>query len=85
MTAKGKGTATVAPVDATREAFILAPTQAAGARVMGVSGKWLRDIGRSLHGKVSAGAVYDDVARAALYDAARARLTKRNAPRGDGS
>lgn len=76
--------------DALREAFILAPTPAAGARIIGQPGKWVRDILRGMgtyvggsHGADNA--VYDETVRAALYDACRARLNKRNAPHGDGS
>jgi hypothetical protein len=66
--------------DKTRDAFLAAGTPAEGARVLGVSGKWLRDILRgTLHVHVSRGGAYDDATRAALYDAATARIAKRTA------
>jgi hypothetical protein len=69
-----------APKDDTRAAFLAASTPAQGARVLGVSGKWLRDILRgTLHVHVSRGGSYDEATRGALYDAATARIAKRTA------
>lgn len=66
-----------AKTDDTRDAFMLAPTPAAAAKVLGVPGKWLRDILRKQGVYVSQGMPFDDAAKAALYDAAQARIAKR--------
>jgi hypothetical protein len=78
MATKGKGT-----TDALRDAFIAANTPAAGARVLGVDGKWLRGILRAKLGVfVSRGGTYDEATRGALYDLA---ITRKVSTTGDAS
>jgi len=63
--------------DPQRDAFMLAQTPAQAARVLGVPGKWLRDILRKQGTYVSRGDAFTDEVKAALYDAAHARIAAR--------